>query len=117
MWWLVGLLAAIAASSGEKRETITTTPRRPEGTSAEVIYRSLDGSTSFRFRFSPLGSGIRIYIVEFPNPLVGSCHVLHDSAGRYICWTNPIRSIPEAERIAQMWSEATLQFQREGRIF
>ena len=60
---------------------------------------------------------IRIHILEFPNPHVGSCHVLHDTHGSYICWSQAVRSIAEARAVAAMWAEATLVYQRTGRIF
>src|SRR5689334_16628770 len=110
MWWLVGLLAALAgASSNNSRNAVVSTPQRPPASASQTVtYRSRDGSEFFRFRFSHLGSGIRIHILEFPNPGVGSCHVLHDQGGSYICWSGVIRTIEAAKAVAAMWAEATL---------
>jgi len=82
-----------------------------------VTYRSRDGSAFFRFRFTALGSDIRIHILEFPNPNIGSCHVLHDNQGSYICWSGAISSMPAARAVAAMWAEASLVYQRTGRAF
>jgi hypothetical protein len=116
---LVGLLAALAGTSkSDRRAVISSTPQRPQRASGVVTYRSRDGSTFFRFRFSPMGGGeIRIHILEFPNPSVGSCHVLHDGDGPYICWSGSIGSSAEAKAVAAIWAEATIVYQRQGRAF
>jgi hypothetical protein len=60
---------------------------------------------------------IRIHILELPNPHVGSCHVLHDDSGPYICWSRTISSMAEAKAVAAIWAEATIVYQRRGRSF
>lgn len=119
MWWLVGVLAALAAANNNStRNSHASVVRRPLTEAPRVLaYRSRDGSALFRFRFTALGNDIRIYIPEFPNPHVGSCHVLHDSGGPYICWAGAIGSMPAARAVAAMWAEATLVYQRAGRVF
>lgn len=119
MWWLIGLLAALAAASNNSSKTpaVSNTPRSPETPSRSLTYRSRDGREFFSFRFSSVGGDIRIHILEFPNPAAGSCHVLHDSRGPYICWSAPIRSMAAAKAVALMWAEATLVYQRTGRTF
>lgn len=119
MWWLFGLLAALAAVNSNSSGTsqVSGASRSPENASRTLTYRSRDGSAFFRFRFAPFGEGVRIYVLEFPNPQVGSCHVLHDSQGPYICWSQAIRSMAAAKAVAAMWSEATLVYQRTGRTF
>jgi hypothetical protein len=82
-----------------------------------LTYRSRNGSALFRFQFTLLGSAIRIHILEFPNPQFGSCHVLHDSRGPYICWSGVVSSMPAARAVTAMWAEATLVYQRTGRAF
>ena len=90
-------------------------PALPRGV---LIYRSRDGSTYFRFHFVRLTAGdIRIYILEQPVSQRGSCHVLHDSRGPYICWSQAIGSMAEAKAVTAMWAEATLVYQRTGRSF
>lgn len=117
MSWLVGLLAALAAasSSGPHKSGVSYTHRSTDRAPRTLTYRSRDGSAYFHFRFSPAGGDIRIHILEFPG--TGSCHVLHDHRGAYICWSRPIRSIAEAKAVTAIWAEATLVYQRTGRAF
>jgi len=119
MWWLVGLFAALAAASSNnsRNSVVSGASRSPESTSRTLTYRSRDGRAFFRFRFTRLGDDIRIHILEFPNPQAGSCHVLHDSHGPYICWSGAVSSMPAAKAVAAMWAEATLVYQRLGRTF
>ena len=119
MWWLVGLLAALAAASGSNSRSsiVSGVSRHPGSTSRTMTYRSRDGSAFFRFGFTPLGNDIRIHILEFPNPQTGSCHVLHDANGPYVCWSGAVRSMAAARAVAAMWAEATLVYQRTGRVF
>ncbi|MCC6348312.1 MAG: hypothetical protein IT347_01810 [Candidatus Eisenbacteria bacterium] len=121
MWWLVGLLAALAAASNnDSRNSVVSGSSRSsdsDGWSRTLTYRSRDGSSFFRFRFTPIGGDIRIHILELPNPRVGSCHVLHDAQGLYICWSTAVRSMAAAKAVALMWAEATLIYQRTGRSF
>jgi hypothetical protein len=117
MWWLVGLLAALAAASSNssRNSVVSGASRSSEEQSRTLTYRSRDGSAFFRFRFTPIRGDIRIHILEYPGN--GSCHVLHDHSGAYICWSGAIRSMAAAKAIAAMWSEATLVYQRTGRTF
>ena len=119
MWWLVGLLAAVAAASSNRcrNSVVTGTSRSFENPSLTLTYRSRAGREFFRFRFVEFGPEIRIYILESPDPQSNTCHVLHDTVGRYICWAGSIGSMPEARAVAAMWAEATLVYQRTGRTF
>lgn len=119
MWPLFGLLVALAAVSdrGARNTAVSDAPRSPVITSRMLTYCSRDGSARFRFRFTPLRYGIRIHVLEFPNPSVGSCHVLHDAAGIFICWSAAIGTMAAAKAVAATWAEATLVYQRTGRTF
>ena len=119
MWWFVGLLTALAAASSNNSPNgvLSGLSRLRESTCHALTYRSGDGRAFFRFAFTPLGGDIRIYILEFPNPRMGSCHVLPDSRGPYICWSGAIRSMAAAKAVAAVWAEATLLYQRTGRAF
>ena len=119
MWWLIGFLAALAAAgSNDLRSSAPSPPgTAPLSPARAMIYRSRDGSAFFRFQVTQSGDGVRIHILEFPNPQVGSCHVLHDSHGPYICWSQVVRSVAEAKAVAAIWAEATLVYQRTGRTF
>jgi len=117
MWWLVGLVAFLAATNNSEYSVVNGISRTPESPSRTLTYRSRDGSAFFRFQFTALGSSIRIHILEFPNRRVGSCHVLSDSRGPYVCWSAAINSMPAARAVAAIWAEATLVYQRTGRAF
>ena len=119
MWWLEGLLAALAAASSNnsRNSVVSAASRSSESPSRTLSYRSRDGSAFFRFRFTSLGGDIRIHILEFPNPRTGSCHVLCDHRGAHICWSGAIRSMAAAKAVAAMWAEATLVYHRTGRTF
>jgi len=119
MWWLVGLLAALAAagSNNSRSSVVSGASRSSDNASRTLTYRSRDGSAFFRFRFTSLAEDIRVQILEFPNPGIGSCHVLHDHRGAFICWSGAIRTMAAAKAVAAMWSEATLVYQRTGRAF
>ena len=119
MWWLIGLLAAIAAASNNnsRNSIVNGSSGSPDSTSRTLTYRSTDGRAFFRFRFTLRGNDFRIHILEFPNPSTGSCHVLHDNNGPYICWSQAIPSMAAAKRVAAMWAEATLVYQQTGRVF
>jgi hypothetical protein len=118
VWWLVSLLAALAAANNNRRNSVVSGASRPsdsDSSSRTLTYRSRDGSALFRFRFTPIGGDIRIHILEYQGN--GSCHVLHDHHGAYICWSGAIRSMAAAKAVAAMWAEATLVYQRTGRTF
>ena len=119
MWWLVGLLAAIAAagSNSSRNSVVSGSSHSSDNASRTLTYRSTDGTAFFRFRFALRGNDVRIYILEFPNPSTGSCHVLHDNNGPYICWSQAIPSMAAAKSVAAMWAEATLVYQRTGHVF
>jgi hypothetical protein len=117
VWWLLGLIAAIAAANSNtpRNSVVSGTSRPPETPSRTLTYRSRDGSALFRFRFTSLGGDIRIHVLEYPG--TGSCHVLHDHNGAFICWSGALRSMAAAKAVALMWAEATLVYQRTGRTF
>src|SRR5712692_5926361 len=102
MWQLLGLLAALAAvtSNNSRNAFVHGASRPPESPSRTLTYRSRDGSAVFRFRFSALGHGIRIHIIEFPDRQAVSCHVLQDNQGPYICWSSAISSMSAAKAVA-----------------
>lgn len=119
MWFVLAALAAIAAAGNQHGSSPADRgPARAEGdASSTVTYWSHDRQSSFRFRFSQFGNQLRIHIIQFPNPHIGSCHVLHDQHGPYICWAGTIPTLSSARAVAAAWAEATLAYQRTGRIF
>ena len=116
--WLLGLFAfiATAASMSTKESGVRVAAPTPRY-GRSVTYISYDRSSYFRFCFARCADGIRIYVLVFPRPEVGSCHVLRDAFGSYICWTDSIPSMESAKSIAALWAEATLLYQRSGRAF
>jgi hypothetical protein len=118
MWWFVGLIAALAAcSSSDSRNAAVPRTSSSEDSTRTLTYRSRDGSAFFRFQFSPVNGEIRIHILEFPNIRIGSCHILRDHRGPFICWSGAIRSLAAAKAVATIWAESTLIYQRTGRGF
>ena len=119
MLWILELVAAVAAATADTRGRVgaTAPPAYVSGLSPAVTYRSRDGQSFFRFRFAPVAGGFRIYILEIPRPGMGSCHVLRDAQGPFICWTQSIRSLEAAKAVAALWAEATIVYQRLGRSF
>lgn len=112
------LFAALTNTGQAAQSAAVASVRRvPASAPPAVTYRSRDGSSYFRFRFTPRPSDVRIHIVDFPNPHIGSCHVLHDNHGPYICWSRGVPSMAAAKAVALMWAEATLVYQRTGRTF
>jgi len=110
---LIGELRAQAAEVVE--------PPPPPSIPRTVVYRSVDGTTYFRFAFRrrPDGS-IRIYILEQPSygHRETGPHDTHRIASRshrvFICWDQMIRTMRVAYGIAQLWSEETLRYIRTG---
>ena len=95
-------------------------------------YRLLDGSGIYKFEFCKVSEseGWRAYI-KFPNDIdykryntnrdVGAVitHRLTDdhSGEKYICWTDPVRSLKNMRRITKDWCEGTAQYIRTGDSF
>ena len=118
MWWPIGILLILAGLNVWHHRPRNSDMVGGAGPAmGSVTYRSRDGTTFFRFRLSPMRGDIRIHILESPNPHVGSCHVLDDGSGPYICWSRSVSSTAEAKAVAAIWAEATLVYQRQGRTF
>ena len=118
MRWLLRLVeASVAASGTGAHSSVVSGGGRLDRASRTMTYRSRSGAAYFRFEFARVGRDVRIYIIEYPNRHMGSCHVLRDGVGPYICWSQPVSTMPEAEAVAAMWAEATLIYQRTGRTF
>ena len=117
MWWLLGFLAALTQVDSAPRRAPAGSPSTARSSPSALTYRSKDGTAFFRFRVSSVSKGLRVHILEFPNPMRGSCHILRDEQGPYICWSDVIRSTAEAKAVAAMWAEAMLHYQRNGHEF
>jgi len=117
MWWLLLLALAAAGRTNSRSSVVNDNSRPSEIPSRTLTYRSCDGRAYFRFQFTPYGGDIRIHILEFPNRSIGSCHVLQDRRGPYVCWSSSIPSISAAKAVAAMWAEATVVYQQTGKTF
>lgn len=86
-------------------------------------YRTSDGLADYRFIFEEQSDGTwRAYIEEQPSyrgrPTdTHSTHRLSDGDRKYVCWTDPLRSLEEAKQVAALWADATQQYIRTGRGF
>ena len=119
MWWALAALAALAVTGARnaRRDRVSYAGTEGGFTTRVMKYRSRDGSRLFRFRFAAVPGDVRVYILEFPNPLIGPCHILRDNYGPYVCWSQAVHSLRAAQAVAAMWAEATLMYQRTGRTF
>lgn len=60
------------------------------------------GSGSTEFRYRKKNGYWRAYFRGAPP---SRSHVLHDSDGSYVCWSTPLTTRAEAERVASLWQE------------
>jgi hypothetical protein len=86
-------------------------------------YRTRDGQDDYHLSFEQQRDGSwRVYIEEQPGYRgraddAHTTHRLSDGGRKYICWTNPLRTLPEAKQVAAMWADATQQYIRSGTRF
>lgn len=88
------------------------------------FYKSSDGATDYRFSFEKQNDGTwRAYIEGQPsyNGRASDAHSTHRLTGNngrhYVCWTDPLRSLPEAKQVAALWADATQEYIRTGKTF
>lgn len=117
MWLVIAVVVVIAIGIDDLRLWLRNRIRLSSRPSSALTYRSRDGSSLFHFQFTDVDGDIRVHILGLPNPRIGSCHVLEDGHGPYICWSSPIRSMTTARAVAALWAEATLAYQRSGHVF
>jgi len=135
MWWLVGLLAALAAASSNTSRNLlvngasrlSESESRPPGLlpyiPGTLVYYSLDGTAAFRFKFEIQPSdGIRIYVLEQPGYRGRSeasipTHRIFDQGRTFICFDPLPQTTEEARKIARAWAELTLRYIRTGERF
>lgn len=88
-----------------------------------IKYRSADGRADYVFDFEYVSPdvGWRAYIVS-QTPYRGrdeSMHATHrlgPEGSRYVCWTDPLRTIAEAKHIAALWADCTQEYIRTGQF-
>jgi hypothetical protein len=86
----------------------------------EQFYRTQDGQEDYCFSFEQQENGDwKIYILKQPSyktsPMdLHSTHRQYDCKGKFIAWTPPPDSFEEAQNIAALWAEFTLEHIRKG---
>ena len=121
--WLVTTINRHSHTATTGRPSITGGRPPSEPFNSTAKYRTKDGKHDYSFRFHhSADGGFRVHILERPNHSRGVAnsptpHVLHDSAGQYICWSLPIATYEDAKEIARRWAEATEEYRKTGKIF
>lgn len=88
-----------------------------------AYYRTSDGACDYAFSFEELRDGTwRAYIEQQPSyqgcPTdAHSTHRLSDTGRKYVCWTQPLRSLADAKQVASAWADNTQEYIRTGRTF
>ena len=88
-----------------------------------AFYRTSDGAADYDFSFEERSDGTwRIYIECQPsyrgrNESAEATHRLRDGSRRYVCWTDPIRSLSAAKQLAKAWADNTQKYIRTGQTF
>ena len=85
-----------------------------------ISYRTTDGSADYRFSFEEQSNGDwRIYI-EWQPSYQGrptGAHPTHrysDDSRSYVCWTEELRSLSDARKVAALWADGTQNYIRTG---
>lgn len=88
-----------------------------------AYYRTRDGAADYLFLFEEQrGGSWRAYIEEQPSYRgraegAHPTHRLSDGDGKYVCWTESLRTLEEAKRVAALWADKTQEYIRTGREF
>jgi hypothetical protein len=87
-----------------------------------IKYRTMDGQADYEFSFEQQSAGDwRAYIISQPSygsraTDPDSTHRLTDSrTGRkYVCWTTPLRTRNDLEKVVALWSDRTQRYIKYG---
>jgi hypothetical protein len=88
-----------------------------------AYYRTKDGRADYRFSFEEQQDGTwRAYIEEQPSYCgrptdAHATHRLSDNNRKYVCWTDPLKSLAEAKSVAALWADATQKYIQTGQTF
>lgn len=84
-------------------------------------YRTADARADYVFDFEYVSRdvGWRAYIVSQPpyrgrDTSMHATHRLGAEGDRYVCWTDPLRTIDDAKHIAALWADCTQEYIRTG---
>src|SRR4051794_24256439 len=88
------------------------------GAAVAKIYRSRDGQSYFKFRFTPEGDHIAIYCLAHPalngrDPDPHKTHLFSSGKVCLVAGREP-QDQPRAEELAQQWAEYFLEYRRTG---
>jgi len=84
-------------------------------------YRTKDGLADYGFSFERQPNGEwRAYIVSMPsygrrNTSLHVTHRLRDNGRYYVCWSEPLRSLEDAKKVAALWADLTQEYIKTGR--
>ena len=85
-----------------------------------IKYRTKDGRADYEFSFEQQrDSSWRAYIVSQPSygfraTDADSTHRLTDNGRKYVCWTRPIRTRDDLEKIVALWCDRTQDYIKYG---
>lgn len=88
-----------------------------------TYYRTRDGRADYQFSFEQQRDGTwKAFIISQPSYQgrdddAHSTHRLSDGQRKYVCWTDPLRTLAQAKEVAAMWADATQEYIRTGRHF
>jgi hypothetical protein len=88
-----------------------------------IFYKTKDCQANYRFTFEHQSNSTwRVYIFSQPSYRgrsegANETHRLTDGGRKYICWTTPIRSLPDAKKVAAAWADKTQEYIRTGARF
>lgn len=88
-----------------------------------AYYRTSDGAADYLFLFEEQPDGTwRAYIEQQPSYRgratdAHSTHRLSDGDRKYVCWTEDLRTLEDAKRVAALWADKTQQYIRTGAGF
>lgn len=77
----------------------------------------------YRFSICKIASNYRVYLEKIPdykgrNRNLQIVHCYMDIQNRpYLCWTEPIRSVEDAKKIARVWADRTQMYICTGICF
>ena len=85
-------------------------------------YKASNGRSRFTFDLCRLRSGWRIYIRRQPSygRRPATAHISHrltDDHGRFVCWRGALKTKAEAEAVARLWAEKTVEYIATGTTF
>lgn len=114
-----------ASSSGrgcyaDSRVTAAVLDRTPGDKT--VAYCPAGSTEAFEFTFARIGREWRPYIDAQPSYRgrasdLHATHRLKHGRRHYVCWTDPLPTLPDAMRVAELWADMTRRYIDTGERF